>query len=161
VRKAAYEALDTFEPLSKKQMPALVEAARNPELEPRGRGEALRALARIGPAAADALDAIRDSLADENPRVRAFAIYALGKVSPGSAEALAAAVAGLKDADERTRRIAAFTLGESGDSRALKPLDAALKDKDADVRQAAAAALKKIRSPAPPGSGIEESPPRR
>jgi HEAT repeat protein len=106
------------------------------------RGEAARALGKIG--ASSSAASLTTALGDADERVRALAAEALGRLK--GVKPLQPLIAILqKDPSFMVRRSTAEALGEMGDSQAVPPLIEALRDKEARVRVSAAKALAKLK----------------
>ncbi len=114
-------------------VPALVEAGR--DFDPPQRVQVVRALAEIGPGAAEAVPALLEWLDDKDPTLRWQAVFALGKVGPAAAKAVPKLMEVLRDPKRPERGEAPVSLGKIGDA-ALPSLVEGLKDKDVMVRQA-------------------------
>jgi HEAT repeat protein len=125
--------------------------------DPVERGNAARALGRMGNKATPAVPFLIGTLQDRAALVRWWckigetffntspgeeAAGALGEI--GDARAVEPLIAALKDKNSGIRYGAAGALGEIGDARAVEPLIAALKDKHPVVRETAAEALGEI-----------------
>ena len=110
---------------------------------------AVKALARIGPEAKEAVPALIAALKDKDDGVRSFAAEALGRIGK---EAVPALIVALKDQNAGVRNSAVYTLGRIGpEAKEVVPaLIAALKDKDDGVRSFAAEALGRIGKEAVP-----------
>jgi HEAT repeat protein len=113
-----------------------------------GKSRALAAwgLAQIGPDAVDALDAVRERLADDNPRVRANALLALRTITDNSDEAGRVAARMLADPDGEVRDVAARQLRLVG-ARATKFVLERLED---DLPAARVQAVRVLRGWRPP-----------
>jgi HEAT repeat protein len=104
------------------------------EPDPRVRRSAAYALGTFGPAAAEALPALKKALRDTNPAVRQNAAWAVGRVGTADGATVAELCDLLRDANPLVRRDAAGALGELGREQAAaaaRPLFEALK-KEAD-----------------------------
>lgn len=101
------------------------------------------ALRDIGPAAVDAVDALRRALGHADGRTRVLAAQALFAVIRQTDESLAAMAHVLAhDPAPEHRSLAAWSIGFLGDRRGLAALNGALADPDDDVRQHASDAWK-------------------
>jgi HEAT repeat protein len=78
--------------------------------DPKSRSYALLGLSTIGPAAAGALDQVRELFTDKSPTVRANAIVAMRSITQNSDEAARSAAQMLADPDEEVRDAAAAQL---------------------------------------------------
>jgi HEAT repeat protein len=104
------------------------------------------ALARIGPAATEAIPALVSELSSPDGGRRWRAARTLGRIGPGAADAVPALVAALGDPSEGVRLRAARALGRIGpDARsAAAALQRATGDSDAGVRREAEEALARL-----------------
>jgi HEAT repeat protein len=114
----------------------------NPEL----RRFAFDALARIGPAARDAVTPLLGALRDPDPRTRSAAAQILEGIGPDARAAIPYLIESLMDPHGEVRATAASALGHFGPDakEARLPLRECLLDPDKDVRYAAALALGRI-----------------
>jgi HEAT repeat protein len=106
------------------------------------------ALARIGPAATEAVPALVSDLESPDAGRRWRAARTLGRIGPGAVAAAPALVTALDDPNEGVRRRAARALGRIGpEARAVAaaPLQRATGDRDAGVRREAEEALGRLR----------------
>jgi HEAT repeat protein len=138
-------------------VPALVaalQAAGDTEDDDKFRREAQMALAAIGPAAADAVDVLIESLDSESKEVRGSACYALGKIGPAAEKAVPALqqrMSELEDSDQVAFVWALLHIKPGDEPLAVLAaplLAAALDNPDDLVRVEAAAALGQIGKPA-------------
>jgi HEAT repeat protein len=109
-----------------------------------------RILARIGPAAADAMRPLIHELDSESPLVRQAAADALGDIGPGATAALTALAVKLTDWHPAVRRAAARAVARVGDTmhRGVPALIQLLADREESVCEAAIEALAHIGSAA-------------
>jgi len=110
------------------------------------RQAAAGALAKLGPAATDAVPALIKALDDPEEEVRRRIPYALGKIGPAAKSAVPALLAKLKDESEEVRYWTALALGQI-DPEAMGVFDA-LKDmvKESKAGPAALTTLGLIKS---------------
>lgn len=113
--------------------------------DPAARIGAARALAEAGPAAAAALPALVDALAD--PLVVDFAIWALGEIGPEAAVAVPALLRVPVDALPLRHAVLCVALGKVGAGMpdAAAGLERGLESPHAIVRQAARGAQRRLR----------------
>jgi HEAT repeat protein len=104
------------------------------------------ALARIGPAATEAVPALVAELSSEDSGRRWRAARTLGRIGPGAAAAVPDLVAALDDPNEGVRFRAARALGQIGPEArsAAAALQEATGDPDAGVRREAEKALERL-----------------
>jgi HEAT repeat protein len=109
----------------------------------------LETLEQIGPAAKGATPEILGRLSDPDENVRRSAIRALGKVSPPAELAVPALVAILQDSNAKAYHLDAIeSLGAIGPAAkaALLALTAVEQEGDLSLRDAAATALRRIKT---------------
>jgi HEAT repeat protein len=119
--------------------------------DPENRALALLGLAKIGPAALDAIAPVRERLTDENPKVRAQAIGALRSISNNSEESSRVAAQMFGDSDGEVREAAVSQLLLIG-PRATKTVLERLDDDRDVVRRQALRVLREWKQPRPEGS---------
>ncbi len=103
------------------------------------------ALARIGPAATEAVQALVLELASSDAGRRWRAARTLGRIGPGAAAAVPALVAAMEDPNEGVRLRIARALGRIGpDPRSAAALQRATGDPDGGVRREAREALDRL-----------------
>ena len=90
----------------------------------------------------DAVNALRDSLKDEDENVRLFSLWALGAL--GAREAAPDLLPFIKSGSADSRKTAAYVLGAIGESSARAELTSLLSDPVQDVRWNAALALARL-----------------
>jgi HEAT repeat protein len=119
-------------------VPALIKSLKHSKTDIRR--AALRALARLGPAAAAAIPRLSACLRDEDAALRDEAARALVQIGPAAVPALMEALA---NPDREVRRQAAWAMKRLGATSpiAVPTLTRALKDPDPRVRKGAALAL--------------------
>ena len=121
-------------------------ALKNPD--PKVRRRAAYALGTIGPAAAPAVSALNDALADRQLEVAWYASDALGRIGPAAAPAVEGLVKVIEESpgDTVLRRHAVIGLGRTGTGAkgALPGMEKTLKSEDAETRVATAVALGRI-----------------
>jgi HEAT repeat protein len=93
-----------------------------------------------------AVPVLIEALEHQDLHVRINAASALIHIGPEAVAAVPALIARLGDADANTRYNVVVALGRIGDARAAVPLKRMLKDRDREIRQAAAEALKKVKT---------------
>jgi HEAT repeat protein len=144
VRNAAGRALE--EAVGPEHAERLTAELVTPDVETRY--HVTRALARLGPAAARAVPALRETLTDTDAEVRMEAVWALAAIGPAAASAAPDLTRALADDDAPVRAAAAWALAHVGAGReaaaALEPL---ARDPDRDVREAADAARRRLMGP--------------
>jgi HEAT repeat protein len=106
------------------------------EFDPNARRQALLQLSSIGPDAAEAIEAIRERLKDEDEGVRYAAVLALSRVSQGSEQFLAELPALLNDSSRGVRELAADALADIGRPATELALDLVRSDSPATRSQA-------------------------
>ncbi|HJZ55559.1 MAG TPA: HEAT repeat domain-containing protein, partial [Gemmataceae bacterium] len=118
-----------------------VEQLKSPDAEKRK--DAAWAIARIGPAARDAVPALIETLKDEDAHVRWSAAVALAQITPAAKDAVPVLIESLKDKEFAIRYRAVVGLGKIGpDAKAAVPaLIEALKDEESAIREAAGDSL--------------------
>jgi HEAT repeat protein len=116
------------------------------------RREAAEELGQIGPAARDAVPAIRELRQDPDGRVRVSATLALAKIRPDERDLVPALTAAVRDSSPDVRAAAAAALGELGaqSGEAVAALAKAAQDADLRVRWAAVDALGRLGPAAQP-----------
>jgi HEAT repeat protein len=128
-------------------VPDLVTLLKDQRQTSEARWNAARTLAKIGPDAVGGLDALIESLDDEEWIIREHSAEAIGDLGEGAAaKAVPALTAMLSDPVARVRRDAVRSLGYFGTlSRGAVPeIKKLLDDEDEKVRKAAATALMSI-----------------
>jgi HEAT repeat protein len=137
VRSNAARALGYIGAPAKDAVPALIQAADNPEL----RAEAVTALGKIGPASHTAVPLMIKALKDADTEVRWSAAWALGDIGPPASPAVPALVKALRWSEWPMQFRVAVALGHIGDTSAVPALMRALHHKHEQVRSSAAFAL--------------------
>jgi HEAT repeat protein len=130
-------------PTARAAVPGLVTALEESAGDkPIPRGEVIRALGRIGPAAAEAVPALRKELGTNCDA----ALEALGNVGPAARDAVADVSVYLRDDEKGTRSAAARTLGDVGPAAkaAVPRLKMLLRDEHGEVRTWATYALLRV-----------------
>ena len=140
--EALDDILDALASLGEKAVPRLAEALKHEEVC----AKAAAVVARIGPAAKDAVPALIEALGDENPQTRNEVLFALAAIGPGAEAAVPAATDALNDPDANVRYSACYALGKIG--AAAMPAEAALQtnldDDDRFLSMVSAWALARI-----------------
>lgn len=144
VQRVAAQALDKLAPHVPDAVPALVKAF--------PRIEAIRAVARYGAKAADAVPALVGLLKHPDPAVRWNAARALGKLEITAKPAVPDLVAAMSDPDAEVREHAAEALGDIGPpaADAVPALVKVLADPDYRVRRDAVRSLGNMGAAAKP-----------
>jgi HEAT repeat protein len=142
VRAFAAWRLGNFREEGREAVPALAATLEQPQTHV----AVSAALARIGPAATEAVPALVSELARPDAGRRWRAARTLGRIGPGAADGVPALVTALDDPNEGVRLRAAQALGRIGpDARsAAAALQVATGDRDAGVRRAAQEALDRL-----------------
>jgi HEAT repeat protein len=145
---ANLHSLEIFTRRGREAVPRLV--AESSSTDPERRALAVLGLAKIGPAAVDAIGTIRERLTDESPQVRAHAIWALRSINENSEESCRIAAQMLADSDGEVREAAASELLVIGPGATEIVLEK-LRDDLAVVRRQAVRILREWRQPRPEG----------
>lgn len=124
-------AVETHLKLGDAAIPGLLAALDS--ADPRERSQAAYGLGRIGPAADEALEKLRERLADENPLVRSYAAYALAHIEFDKKSAAAYIAPLLADSQQSVREDVGKELLGIGPP-ALSPILAMLRNEQAAVR---------------------------
>jgi HEAT repeat protein len=103
--------LDVVAAFGDKMVPRLIDTLEN-DKESRARAAAI--LARMGPAAKDAVPALCAALSDDDSETRNEVLFALGAIGPDSKAAVPAITRALKDADMNVRYAACYALCQIG-----------------------------------------------
>lgn len=138
---AAREAASLSEAERHKVVTALIQKLRGSDIDQKER--AAETLGEMGPAAAEAVPALRQALKDDLPYVRVRSVQALARIG---APAVPAFIDALQNSDGDVRATAAGALAQIGEpaSPAIPALLKALDDRDSTVRSRAATALEHI-----------------
>ncbi len=108
--EALDDMLDALASLGEKAVPRLIKALETEEVRPK----AAAIIARIGPAAKEAVPTLIDALSDETPETRNEVLFALAAIGPGAEAAVAAATEALGDPEMNVRYAACYALGKIG-----------------------------------------------
>lgn len=112
------------------------------------RTKAANALGKMGPASAEAVDALAAKMSDPELRVRIEAAVALGQIGSAAANAVPALSKALNDADGLLRRQSVIALGKIGPAAksALPALEKLRRDPTPMVRKAVDEAIPLIKT---------------
>jgi HEAT repeat protein len=108
--EALNDILDAVASLGEKAVPRLIKALEVEAVRPR----AAAIIARIGPPAKEAVQALIKALADKNPETRNEVLFALAAIGPDAKEAVPAIAQALKDPDPKVCYAACYALGKIG-----------------------------------------------
>ncbi len=133
-------ALQSLAEMGDAAVPALIDASKTKE----GRYWACLALGEIGPAAKDAVPALKELVSAEEPEIRLQAIIALGQIGPDAAPAAESVTKALSEEQTGVRYAAAFALGKMQAKDAVKELAKTSESKDSFLRMLGAWAIAKI-----------------
>jgi len=132
-------ALSEYRSEAEPGLAVLLQIMKNPDVDTETRWNAIRAIGKIGAAAASAVPALVAALQDPAATIREHSAEALGDIGPPAAEAAQPLASVLHDPAPRVRRDAVRSLGQIGPSAraVLSDIQAALQDQEEIVRQAA------------------------
>ncbi|NQU21814.1 MAG: HEAT repeat domain-containing protein [Candidatus Nealsonbacteria bacterium] len=102
--------LDALASLGENAVPRLIKALEHAD----ARARAAAIIARIGPAAKEAVPALIEALKDENAQTRCEVLFAIAAIGPDAKEAVAAAIDSLGDPEEDVCYAACLALGKIG-----------------------------------------------
>ncbi|MBN2294374.1 MAG: HEAT repeat domain-containing protein [Pirellulales bacterium] len=151
-------ALDALAALGKPAVPRLVEIL---EKYKELRVEVVYTLGQMGPAAADATDALSKLVADENVQLATEAILALGQIGPAAKSAVPALCAAYRKKGEKNTHAIIFTFGNIGpQAAAAEPiLLEAMKSKDKALAIIAARSFFEIQPPSAAAKAADKAVP--
>ena len=140
--EAVNDILDAVASLGENAVPRLSKALEHAD----ARAKAAAIIARIGPAAKDAVPALIEALKDENALTRCEVLFALAAIGPDAKQAVAAVIDAVGDPEEDVCYAACFALGKVGpDAAAAKSaLQKNLAAEDEFMAMASAWALAQI-----------------
>ena len=141
-RRSGPDVMNVLAGLGDAGLPGLIKALELKEVRPR----AAAILARLGPAAKEAVPALIRAVQADDPLARHEALLALGAIGPAAKAAVPAAVKALQDLDPNVRYSACYALGKIGPPAmaAKDPLQQVLTDSDPFLSLVAAWALARI-----------------
>jgi HEAT repeat protein len=145
----AERALSRYRGAAAPAVPELIALLKDKQQKPEARWNAARTIGKTGPEAIGALDALIESIEDEEWHIREHCAEAIGELGSAAAEkGVPVLIERLSDDAVRVRRDAVRSLGQLGDlARAAVPqVEKLLEDKEEIVREAAQKALRLIAS---------------
>ena len=136
------EILGALASLGEKAVPRLIKALEYTDARPK----AAAIIARIGPAAKDAVPALIEALGDDKAETRSEVLFALAAIGPDAKEAVPEVAKALDDPDEDVCYAACYALGRIGPAAvaAKAELQKKLADADQFLSMASAWALAQI-----------------